>query len=55
MAKLHITDIFQEITNKGENVYAFLIQKNWKEFDTAQDYLKVNSGNKRIKYWRQLK
>ena len=40
--KSYITDIFQEMIDKGENVYAALIQKNWKEFDTAQDYLRVN-------------
>ena len=38
--KSYITDIFQEMIDKGEWIYAVLIQKNWKEFDTVQDYLK---------------
>ena len=41
--KSYITDIFQEMIDKGENIYAVLIQKNWKEFDTVQDYLRVNT------------
>lgn len=40
--KSYITDIFQEMIDKGEHIYAVLIQKNWKEFDTVQDYLRVN-------------
>ena len=40
--KSYITDIFQEMIDKGENIYAVLIQKNWKEFDTVQDYLRLS-------------
>lgn len=40
--KSYITDIFQEIVDKNEKIYAVLIQKNWKEFDTVQDYLRIN-------------
>ena len=39
--KSYITDIFQEMVDKGENIYCVLIQKNWKEFDTVQDYEKI--------------
>jgi len=39
--KSYITDIFQEMIDKGEELYCVLIQKNWKEFDTVQDFLKV--------------
>ena len=39
--KSYITDIFQEMIDKGEKLYCVLIQKNWKEFDTVQDFLKV--------------
>ena len=39
--KSYITDIFQEMIDRGEKLYCVLIQKNWKEFDTVQDFLKV--------------
>ena len=39
--KSYITDIFQEMIDKGEELYCILIQKNWKEFDTVQDFLRV--------------
>ncbi len=39
--KSYITDIFQEMIDKGEDIYCVLIQKNWKEFDTVQDFLRV--------------
>ena len=39
--KSYMTDIFQELINQGEDLYCVLIQKNWKEFDTVQDFLKV--------------
>jgi len=39
--KSYITDIFQEMIDKGEKLYCVLIQKNWKEFDTVQDFLRV--------------
>ena len=39
--KAYITDIFQEMIDKKEEIYAVLIQKNWKEFDTIQDFLRV--------------
>jgi|TARA_B100002003_G_C14027081_1_gene495168 choline kinase len=42
--KSYITDIFQEMIDKGEELYCTLIQKNWKEFDTVQDIL--NAGGK---------
>lgn len=40
--KSYITDIFQEMIDKEEEIYAVLIQKNWKEFDTVQDYLRIS-------------
>lgn len=36
--KSYMTDIFQEMADRGENIYAVLIQKSWMEFDTVQDY-----------------
>lgn len=42
--KSYITDIFQEMIDKKEEIYAVLIQKNWKEFDTVQDYERANFG-----------
>jgi len=39
--KSYITDIFQEMIDQGEKLYCVLIQKNWKEFDTVQDYLRI--------------
>ncbi|MBS3152833.1 phosphocholine cytidylyltransferase family protein [Candidatus Woesearchaeota archaeon] len=41
--KSYITDIFQEMIDKGENIYAVSIQKNWKEFDTVQDYERIKN------------
>ena len=40
--KAYITDIFQEMIDSGERIYCALIRKNWKEFDTVQDFL--NAG-----------
>jgi len=39
--KSYMTDIFQEMIDQGENLYCVPIQKNWKEFDTVQDFLRV--------------
>jgi len=39
--KSYITDIFQEMIDKGEKIYGVLIQKKWKEFDTVQDFLRA--------------
>tara|TARA_Y100000310_G_scaffold345796_1_gene470068 strand:+ start:4107 stop:4901 length:795 start_codon:yes stop_codon:yes gene_type:complete len=36
--KSYITDIFQEMIDKGEKLYCVLIKKNWAEFDTVQDF-----------------
>lgn len=37
--KSYITDIFQEIIDKKEEIYCVLIKKGWKEIDTVQDFL----------------
>lgn len=42
--KSYITDIFQEMVDKGESVHCVLIRKNWKEFDTVQDYMKMSGS-----------
>src|SRR3989344_1252613 len=39
--KSYITDIFQEMIDKGEDIHSVLIQKGWKEFDTVQDFLRI--------------
>lgn len=39
--KAYITDIFQEMIDSGERICCALIQKNWKEFDTVQDFLRA--------------
>ncbi len=39
--KSYITDIFQEMIDKGEKIYCVLIQKNWMEFDTVQDFKRI--------------
>ena len=39
--KAYITDILQDLVNRGEKVHCTLIQKGWKEFDTVQDFLRV--------------
>lgn len=36
--KSYMTDIFQEMIDSGEDIYSVTIHKQWKEFDTAQDY-----------------
>jgi len=43
--KSYITDIFQEMIDEGEELYCVLIQKNWKEFDTVQDFIRVGGEN----------
>lgn len=44
--KSYITDIFQEMIDRGENLHCVLIKKNWMEFDTVQDLkrLQVNKN-----------
>ena len=39
--KSYITDIFQEMVDKGEKIYCAFIEKGWKEFDTVQDFLRI--------------
>jgi len=39
--KSYITDIFQEMIDKGEKLYCVLIKKNWAEFDTIQDFKRL--------------
>ena len=39
--KSYITDIFQEMINKGEILHCVTIKKNWAEFDTLQDYKRL--------------
>jgi len=39
--KSYITDIFQEMIDKGEKLHCVLIKKNWAEFDTIQDYKRI--------------
>ncbi len=39
--KSYITDIFQELIDKGVKIHCVLIQKNWMEFDTVQDYKRL--------------
>lgn len=36
--KSYMTDIFQEMIDKGEKLHCVLIQKNWVELDTVQDF-----------------
>ena len=36
--RAYITDIFQDMIDKGISIYAALIQKGWAEFDTVQDF-----------------
>jgi len=40
--KSYITDIFQEMIDKGEKLYCVLIKKNWAEFDTVQDFERIS-------------
>jgi len=39
--KSYITDIFQEMIDKGEKIYCVLIKKDWAEFDTVQDFERI--------------
>ena len=39
--KAYLTDMFQELIDKGFDVYPVKIQKNWWEIDTIQDLRKV--------------
>ncbi len=39
--KSYITDIFQEMIDKGEKIYCVLIKNDWAEFDTIQDYKRI--------------
>ena len=38
--KSYITDIFQDMVEKGINIHCVLIKKNWMEFDTIQDFMR---------------
>ena len=40
--KSYITDIFQEMIDKGEKLHCVLIKKNWVEFDTVQDFERIS-------------
>ena len=44
--KSYITDIFQELIDQGEKVNCVLIQKNWMEFDTVQDFERFSKNEK---------
>ena len=39
--KAYITDILQDLVNRGEKIHCTVIQKGWKEFDTVHDFLRV--------------
>ncbi len=39
--KSYMTDILQEMIDKGEKLYCVLIKKNWAEFDTVQDFKRI--------------
>lgn len=39
--KSYITDIFQEMIDKGEKIYCVTIKRNWAEFDTVQDFKRI--------------
>ena len=39
--RAYLTDMFQELINKGIDIYPVLIKKNWWEMDTAEDLEKV--------------
>lgn len=39
--KSYITDIFQEMIDRGEELHCVLIEKNWAEFDTVQDFERI--------------
>ena len=39
--KSYITDILQEMIDTGVKIYCVLIQQNWMEFDTVQDFKKI--------------
>lgn len=45
--KSYITDIFQEMIDQGETLHCTLIQKNWMEFDTVQDYERIKMEAKK--------
>jgi choline kinase len=40
--KAYMTDIWQEMIDEGVKTYGVLIQQNWMEFDTVQDFKKAN-------------
>ncbi len=44
--KAYITDIFQELIDENEEIHCTIIQGNWKEFDTVQDFDKANGRGK---------
>jgi len=39
--KSYITDIFQEMIEKNVKIHCVLIQKEWMEFDTVQDFKRI--------------
>ncbi len=39
--KSYITDIFQEMIDRGVRIKCVLIKENWMEFDTVQDYKRI--------------
>lgn len=42
--KSYITDIFQDMIDKGIDIHCVLIKKNWIEFDTVQDFTRVGGA-----------
>jgi len=42
--KSYITDIFQEMIDKGEELHSVVIKGGWMEFDTVQDFKRIG-GN----------
>lgn len=45
--KAYLTDLFQELIDRGFSVHAVLIQGGWREIDTYEDYLRAG-GDLRI-------
>lgn len=39
--KSYVTDIFQEMIDKGEEIFTAIIKQNWKEFDSIQDFMRA--------------
>ena len=47
----YITDLLQELVDRGDRVGCTLIDRGWAELDTAEDYHRLESISGRQRLW----